>query len=197
MSLDDESRRARNDALEDLLVQLDMHAPGERSHGERVAVYSVATGHAMGLDEEELLNLRYAATLHDIGKIRLDRDLLLKLGRMEEEELRELRRHAMLAEETVEAIEWLKPAMPLIRHHHEWFNGQGYPSGLSGDQIPLGARIIGLAEAYDVISTGPGIPASVEQAALREIQACTGSQFDPSVVAAFMTVQPLIVPAAS
>ncbi len=192
--MDDTLRRARNDELHDLLIRLDLHAPGERAHGERVAVYSAATGDAMGFSEDDLLTLRYAATLHDIGKIRLDRDLLMKLGRMEDSEMQELRRHAALAEETVEAVDWLKPAMPMIRHHHEWFNGQGYPDGLMGEAIPLGARIIGLAEAFDVLSSAPGDPDTVEKAALREIQACTGSQFDPSIVAAFVTVQPLIQP---
>jgi len=190
----DQTRASRNDELRRLLVELDLHAPGERAHAERVAVYSVATGDAMGLSEEELLTLRYAATLHDIGKIRLDRDLLMKIGKIEEEEFQELRRHAALAEETVAAIDWLRPSLPLIKHHHEWFDGRGYPDGLKGDSIPLGSRIIGLAEACDVLMTMPGDPAQVEQAALSEIQACTGSQFDPSVVAAFMTVQSKIQP---
>lgn len=192
--MDDATRLSRNETLRDLLVKLDLHAPGERAHGERVAVYSVAIGEALGLTDEVLLNLRYAATLHDIGKIRLDRDLLMKLGRITDEELSELRRHAALAEETVASVDWLLPAMPLIRHHHEWWNGQGYPDGLAGATIPLGARIIGLSEAFDVLATNPGEPEAVESAALDEVQACAGTQFDPKLVATFMNVQKLIQP---
>ncbi len=196
MVLDDDTRRARNEELNDLLVRLDLHAPGERAHAERVAVYAVATGHAMGLGEDALLSLRYAATLHDIGKIRVDRNLLLKLGRIEDAEIQELRKHAMLAEETIQAVPWLDASWPLIRHHHEWWNGEGYPDGLVGPAIPLGARIIGLAEAFDVLATLPGEPEDVETAALAEIKRCTGTQFDPGSVSAFLNVQPLIQPIA-
>jgi HD-GYP domain-containing protein (c-di-GMP phosphodiesterase class II) len=180
--------------IRSLLTRLDRHSPSERGHAERVAVYAVATGDALGLDEEFLINLRYAALLHDVGKTSVDAHLLRKLGKLTEEEMDALRLHALIAASVVEAFDWLQPSLPDIRHHHERWDGKGYPEGLVGPDIPLGARIIGLAEAFDVILTGlHGIPRG-EETALAEIVRCAGTQFDPRVVEAFLTVQPIIQP---
>lgn len=163
-------------------------------HAERVAVYAVATGDAMGLDDEFLLNLRYAALLHDVGKISLDAKLLRKMGSLSDEEMESIRLHALIAVGLLETFDWLQPCLPDIRHHHERWDGEGYPDGLVGPDIPLGARIINLAEAFDVISTGLFQDARDEGAALDEIKRCSGQQFDPKVVEAFLRVQPLIQP---
>jgi HD-GYP domain-containing protein (c-di-GMP phosphodiesterase class II) len=180
--------------IRSLLGRLDRHSPSERGHAERVAVYTVATGNALGLDDDLLLNLRYAALLHDVGKISVDAHLLQKMGKLTEEEMDALRLHALIAASVIEAFDWLEPCLPDIRHHHERWDGQGYPDGLVGPDIPLGARIIGLAEAFDVIFTGlHGSPRS-DETALAEIVRCSGTQFDPRVVEAFLTVQPLIQP---
>jgi HD-GYP domain-containing protein (c-di-GMP phosphodiesterase class II) len=173
---------------------LDRHSPSERGHAERVAVYAVAIGDRLGLDDEALLNLRYAALLHDVGKISVDAQLLQKMGQLSEEELDALRLHALIAASVVEAFDWLEPVLPDIRHHHERWDGGGYPDGLVGLDISLGARIINLAETFDVMLAGfVGDPKS-EGAALEEIERCSGSQFDPRVVEAFRKVQPLIQP---
>jgi HD-GYP domain-containing protein (c-di-GMP phosphodiesterase class II) len=194
INLTDETRTQRNDIIRSLLVRLDRHSPSERGHAERVAVYTVATGDQLGLDGEALLNLRYAALLHDVGKISVDAQLLRKMGKLSEEEMDALRLHALIAASVIEAFEWLAPVIPDIRHHHERWDGGGYPDGLVGPDIPLGARIINLAETFDVMLAGyTGDPKS-EGAALEEIERCSGSQFDPKVVAAFRKVQPLIQP---
>ena len=146
----------------------------------------------MGLDDEDLLNLRYAAMLHDVGKVSVDGRLLRKMGRLSEEELAALRLHAFLAAGVLEGIDWLRPALPAIRHHHERWDGKGYPDGLAGSEISVGARIINLAETYDVMTNGRQGDAVTRSAALAEIRVCSGSQFDPSVVDAFLTIEPLI-----
>ncbi|MFI5386026.1 MAG: HD-GYP domain-containing protein [Fimbriimonadales bacterium] len=180
--------------IHSLLKRLDRHSPAEEGHAQRVAVFAVATGDELGLHAETLLRLRYAALLHDVGKISVDSKLLNKMGRLTEEEMDALRLHALIAASLLEAFDWLHPCLPDIRHHHERWDGGGYPDGLLGPDIPLGARIINLAETFDVMLTGHhGEPRS-EEAALNEIMRCSGSQFDPKVVEAFFRVQPLIQP---
>jgi response regulator RpfG family c-di-GMP phosphodiesterase len=141
-----------------------------------------------------LLNLRYAALLHDVGKISLDAQLLNKVGKLDDEEIDALRLHALIAASILEAFDWIQPCLLDIRHHHERWDGGGYPDRLVGPDIPLGARIINLAETFDVMLTGTHGDSKTERAALDEIKRCSGSQFDPRVVDAFLTVQPLIQP---
>ena len=178
-----------------LLAQLEGASPGERDHAERVAVYAVATGHAMGLGEDEMRALRFAALLHDVGKVRLDRATLRKLGTLSDEELAEMRRHADEAGAVLEAIPALAGALPAIRAHHERFDGSGYPLGLKGDAIPLGARIVGLCESFDVASFGMAwTPALETGVALTLLRAGRGTQWCPRALDAFLEIQPIIQP---
>src|SRR5579862_5522937 len=196
ISITDDERIERNRIIRSFLLRLDRHSPSEKDHAERVAVYAVATGEKMGLDDESLLNIRYAATLHDVGKISVDARLLRKIGKLSEEELAALRLHALVAASMLEAIEWLEPCLPDIRHHHERWDGHGYPDGLAGSAIPLGARIINISEAFDVMVTVLHGDPKGEKTALEEVRRCSGSQFDPTVVEAFLEIQPLIQPVA-
>jgi len=184
-----------NDTVRALVQALDLHEPGEGGHSERVSVYATAVGHELGMTFDALLDLRRAAALHDIGKISVSQATLRKLGELDEAELEELRSHAFMALKIVESFEWLRPTVPMIRHHHERWDGSGYPDGLVGEEIPLGARIIGAAEAFDVLVTGSPWRRPVgEDEALEELRRCAGAQFDPQVVAALSQVQPLIQP---
>jgi len=194
MSLTDDQRARRNDVIRSLLERLDRHSPAEKGHAERVAVYAVATGEELGMDDDALLHLRYAAMLHDVGKISVDAALLRKVGSLTDEEMNALRLHSMIASSVLESFAWLRSCLPDIRHHHERWDGGGYPDGLAGIEIPIGARIINLAEAFDVMVTGPLRDPWTERAALEEVRNCSGSQFDPRVVGAFLRVQPLIQP---
>lgn len=191
----DFTQEDRNDTVRALVKALDLHEPGEGGHSERVAVYSTSIGHTLGLKYEDLLDLRRAAALHDVGKLSVNQNTLRKLGELDDAELEELRSHALMALEIVESFEWLRRTVPMIRHHHERWDGTGYPDGLAGEQIPLGARIIGASEAFDVLMSGCPWrrPLSVE-GAIAEMQRCSGSQFDPQVVDALLQVQPLIQP---
>ena len=195
MSLETRLQDSSNDTIRALVQALDLHEPGEGGHSERVSVYATATGHELGMHFDELVDLRRAAALHDIGKISVNQTTLRKLGDLDESELEELRSHALMAMRIVESFEWLRPAVPMIRHHHEWWDGTGYPEGLAGEDIPLGARIIGACEAFDVLVTGSPWRRHVTDAeALSELERCCGSQFDVRVVSALREVQPLIQP---
>jgi two-component system cell cycle response regulator len=188
-------QQAHNDVLRAFVAALDLHCPGEGGHAERVAVMSVATAHEMGLRGEDLRVLRCAAALHDVGKVAIDRTLLTKRSGLTQSEIEELRLHAALAVRVVSSLAWLQPALPLIRHHHERWDGSGYPDGLSGESIPLGARIAAVAEAFDMMTFGAGFRDPVgPDAALEELRRCAGSQFDKAVVNAFCRIQPLIQP---
>jgi len=192
--LDVTDRLERNRIIRGLLAELDLHGPGERIHAERVAVYSVSVGARMGMIESDLLALRYAAELHDVGKIQVSASLLRKMGRLSEEDLDELRSHARRGADLLAQYEWLDESVSMIRHHHERWDGAGYPAGLMGTLIPLGSRIIAVAEAFDVMVFGGWGMRRTEEEALLELRTQAGAQFDPSVVEAFEAIQPLVQP---
>ncbi|MEA2552100.1 MAG: hypothetical protein QOJ65_276 [Fimbriimonadaceae bacterium] len=185
----------RNDQLRSFLEALEKRVPGEKAHADRVAVYATATGHQMEIRGEALFQLRCAATLHDVGKASLDPGPLLKIGSLTTEERSKMQAHVTLAEALVDAIEWLRPCIPAIRHHHERWDGGGYPDGLAGEAIPLFARIIAVGEAYDAMTfLSLGREPLTEEQAVEELEKESGGQFDPLVVRAFLAVRPLIQP---
>lgn len=198
MEIDNEIRKSRNETLRALLEALDLNAPGERMHAERVAVYAVATGAELGLSEEELLRLRYSALLHDVGKTKLDGKLLNKVGQLSDAELDVIRRHAEYSVKLVESYDFLVPAIPGIRSHHERWNGAGYPDGLVGEEIPIAAQIIGMVEAFDVMMNGAAWKSSTtREIALEEIERSAGVEWNPEVVEAFLKVERVIQPIGS
>jgi HD-GYP domain-containing protein (c-di-GMP phosphodiesterase class II) len=184
-----------NEQIRSFLRLLDERAPGEAAHAQRVAVFAVATGHEMGLNDEELQVLHAAASLHDIGKLTLDKEILSKHDPLSEGELVGIRDHVKAAEWLLEGIEWAKPCLAAIRHHHERWDGDGYPDALFRDQIPLHARIIAAAELFDAVSYDQSYRAGVgEEKGLESVQAASGKRLDPEVAQAFLRVQPLIQP---
>jgi HD-GYP domain-containing protein (c-di-GMP phosphodiesterase class II) len=140
----------------------------------------------MGLDPEETERLRIAALLHDVGKIGIIEALLEKPARLSDEEFPPMRLHPEKGVEILSPIKKLRDILPGILHHHERFDGSGYPGGLKGGQIPLFARIIAVADAYDaIVSTRPYRQGTPPSEALAELNRCAGSQFDPEVVQSF------------
>lgn len=154
-------------------------------HSQRVTRYSVAVARAVGLSGQQLDDVRYAAGLHDIGKVAISRRIINKLGRLSQDEFEVMKQHSLLSIRILDKIEGLKEASFLVKHHHERFDGKGYPDGLAGESIPLGARIIAVAEAFDILTSDvPWRDALDQEFALREIEACAGTQFDPVVAQA-------------
>lgn len=141
------------------------------------------------LDESFIKELRIAVLLHDIGKIGIEDTILSKPAPLSEEETRLMREHPLKGASILEPIKELKNIVPIIRHHHEWWNGTGYPDRLSGNMIPLGARILCVADAFDaMIANRPYRRGFTVQEAKEELIRFSGAQFDPQVVDAFIMV---------
>jgi HD-GYP domain-containing protein (c-di-GMP phosphodiesterase class II) len=155
-------------------------------HSKRISVLCEMTGTALGLPPKELADLRGASLLHDIGKVGIPDSVLSKPGKLIEGEYAIIREHPVEGARIVSYIKALAPLVPFILHHHEWYNGKGYPKGLKGEDIPLGARIIAVADAYDAMTTSRPYKGTISQRpALEELRRCSGTQFDPEIVEAF------------
>jgi HD-GYP domain-containing protein (c-di-GMP phosphodiesterase class II) len=133
--------------------------------------------------------LRYSAALHDIGKIGVRREVLNKPGGLEPSERGEVEQHTLIGERILAPIEFLAPIRPIVRHAHERWDGSGYPDGLAGEDIPLGARIVFACDAYDAMTTDrPYRAALTDPEARDELRRGAGKQFDPEVVEALLKV---------
>jgi HD-GYP domain-containing protein (c-di-GMP phosphodiesterase class II) len=162
-------------------------ALGDHLHG--VADLATAVGVAMGLAGERLEDLRRAAELHDVGKMAIPDAILDKPGALDEEEWAFIRRHTIIGERILAAAPALADVARMVRFSHERYDGRGYPDRLAGEEIPVGARIIFVCDAFDaMISERPYHRAMSTAQALDELRRCSGSQFDPDVVDAFAGV---------
>jgi HD-GYP domain-containing protein (c-di-GMP phosphodiesterase class II) len=163
--------------------------PYTHGHSARVMEYAVLIAQKLGLPEEEIESLRYAAILHDIGKIGVRGIVLNNPDSLTDEECDKIKKHPLIGEGIIKPIELLQPIRPLIRHHHEWYNGKGYPDGLSGENIPLDARILVIADAYDAMkSDRPYRKALTEDFIIQELKQGSGTQFEPKLVEVFLEI---------
>ncbi|MHB1418459.1 MAG: HD domain-containing phosphohydrolase [Bacillota bacterium] len=166
-----------------LVLALEARDHYTRGHSERVARYAVALGVQIGLDAREQELLRRAAILHDLGKIGVHDNILSKPARLDDEEMRMVQEHPVIGERICRPLKTASEILPIIRHHHEWFNGKGYPDGLSGEGIPLGARIMAIVDAYDaMISDRPYRKGMLQAEAREELHHGAGTQWDASLV---------------
>lgn len=169
-----------------LAAAVDAKDPYTRGHSDRVAHFATLTATEMGLAHEQHLALEMAAYLHDIGKIGIPEAILLKPGRLSDEEMATMRHHPLIGANILEPVAFPWPITPLVRHHHERWDGSGYPSGLQDTRIPILARVLAVADAYEaMIADRPYREGRSMEEGLAELEACAGSQFDPDVVAAF------------
>jgi putative nucleotidyltransferase with HDIG domain len=153
-----------------------------RGHSERVTQYSLIIARKLGMDSSEIEKLRLAALLHDIGKIGIDESILRKPAKLSPSEFEEIKKHPIYAANILETIPQLHEIIPVIKHHHERFDGNGYPDGLKGEKIPYSARIIAIADTFDAMSSDrPYRKALPVQVCLQEILNCSGTQFDPNI----------------
>ncbi|MGB2909432.1 MAG: HD domain-containing phosphohydrolase [Anaerolineales bacterium] len=155
-------------------------------HVERVMEYALAVGTHLGWNESSLEHLRYGAILHDIGKIHIRESALLKTSSLNNEEQEEMRRHPVIGAEMITDIPYLEGAVQIVRYHHEQWDGKGYPEGLSGKDIPEGARIIAVVDAFDAMTTDRPYSSAISlQEANEELLRWAGEQYDPGVISAF------------
>ena len=159
------------------------------AHNYRVTLYAVALAEAMGLPDEEIPDLVIGALLHDVGKIGIPDHILLKPGKLTDEEFRVMKTHAQQGFDIVAGNPWMTGAAEIIRHHHEWFDGSGYPDGLQGEAIPRHARIFAVVDVFDALtSIRPYKKAMSLIEALEIIERDSGRHFDPAVVRGFKQV---------
>jgi HD-GYP domain-containing protein (c-di-GMP phosphodiesterase class II) len=184
-SQEDSGRGSAGGEAEAVLIRALNHRAAELGkHGNAVKSLAVAVGRDVGLIAGELATLARAAVLHDVGKIAIPDAILNKTTPLDQEEWDLIRQHTLLGEQIVSAATSLQPVGRLIRASHERWDGGGYPDGLSGEEIPLAARIIFACDAYDAITAErPYSPACGPETALEELRRAAGSQFDPEIVA--------------
>jgi diguanylate cyclase (GGDEF)-like protein len=184
-------RRSAGTQSRDVLLQaLSERYPDLATHMGNVAELAVEVAAAMGLPDTECEQVRQAAELHDVGKVAIPDAILNKPGALDEPEWAFIQRHTIVGERIVAAAPSLAQVARLVRSTHERFDGRGYPDQLAGEEIPVGARIICVCDAFHaIVSERPHAPAQTASEALAEIARCSGTQFDPRVVEVFQAVQ--------
>jgi len=160
-----------------------------RGHARRVAFYCSLIGDRLCLSAEEQARLRIAGFLHDIGKVGVPTDLLLRNGALTREEREVVEQHSEIGSRLLKPLDIPASIISAIHHHHEWWDGRGYPDGLSGEEIPLAARIIAIADAFDTMNCEPPYRAALERGAIyTELRRFAGVQFDPDLVKEFLGI---------
>jgi HD-GYP domain-containing protein (c-di-GMP phosphodiesterase class II) len=182
-----DEQRAYDRTVRTLMAAVETKDLYTRGHSERVSAASVLIARAIGMREDRIASLRYAGMLHDVGKLGVPTRVLQKSGRLNDGEFAAIQRHPMQGVEIVREIEFLDEANAGILHHHERLDGLGYPMGLRGDQIPEFARVIGVADAFDSMTTTRSYRGARTIAeAIVELRRCAGTQFDPDMVEALV-----------
>lgn len=165
-----------------------------RGHVERVMHYSMVIAEQLGWSQSQLKVLQFGAILHDIGKIYVQEGILSKAGPLDDAEWVEMKQHTVVGAELLLKIPYLTQAIPIIRFHHERWDGSGYPLGLVGEEIPLGARIVSVADSFDAMTSARIYQKPVSKdTALQEIKNGSGTKYDPAVVDAFVTAWDRVV----
>ncbi len=185
----EELQRLFISAIESIVLTLQAKDEYTEGHSRRVSAHATAIAREFSLPDKEIENIRLAALLHDIGKLGTKESILNKPGRLTEEEGKQIRSHPLVAASILEPITPLQDIITYVKHVHENYDGTGYPEGLKGDQIPLGARIICVADVFDAMtSPRPYRPPIDPDEVLAHLRREAGNQFDPAVVEVFLEV---------
>jgi len=175
--------------LQALIASLDAREHQTGNHSERVSMYAILLAKGMGITGKDLDSISKGAMLHDIGKIGIPDGILLKPGKLTAEEWKLMRLHPEIGYNILKGIEFLAPSLGIVLNHHERFDGNGYPAGLKGRDIPLEARIFFVVDTFDTMTSDRPYHGAVSfEAAFREVTRCAGTQFDPDVVACFLRI---------
>ncbi|MFH0924412.1 MAG: HD domain-containing phosphohydrolase, partial [bacterium] len=176
-----------HDTIKALAKAIDANDSYTHGHSERVADYSVAIASELNLSDQEKEGLRITGYLHDIGKIGVNINIIQKSGKLTDEEYAIIKRHPITSYEILSNIKFQYPVAMIARYHHECYNGRGYPDGIRGEDLPLGAKIIAVADSVDAMTSDRAYRKGMSiDKVLPELLRCSGTQFDPQVVLAFM-----------
>jgi putative nucleotidyltransferase with HDIG domain len=189
-----QTEAAYTGAIRALATALDARDPYTAGHSDRVSVLSVAMGRALGLDGDTIEIIRLGALLHDIGKIGVPDDVLRKPGPLTPAEYDAIKQHPVLGARILRSVPFLAKHLPIVELHHERPDGRGYPYGLRGDDIPLAARVVHVADAYDAMTSARAYRGAMAAGdALRELWRCSGTEFHADIVPALVTALPALV----
>ncbi|OGO32773.1 MAG: hypothetical protein A2Z29_00770 [Chloroflexi bacterium RBG_16_56_11] len=179
---------AYKNTIRTLAAAIDAKDPYTRGHSQRVMEYTLLAATYLSFSQEEMETLEYASTLHDVGKISIDSHILVKPEPLSPEEWQVMREHPTHGANLLREIPFLEKASELVLCHHEKYNGEGYPRGLKGESIPIGARLIVVADSFDTMTTNRAYrPAMDFESSIKELHRCTGTQFCPVAIKAFLS----------
>lgn len=187
LQLYEEQQKIILGSLKSIVTLLNARVPSTCTHTPTFSKLVLSIAKKMHLDEHQLRGLEYASTLHDTGKVDTPLEILTKPTKLTQHELKIIKMHPVKGAQILKTVQFLKPAIPIIMHHHEKYDGTGYPSGLKKGQIPLGSRIMSVADAFEAMVYGRPYKEKISVSnAIEEIKRKSGSQFDPVVVEAFL-----------
>jgi putative nucleotidyltransferase with HDIG domain len=173
--------------LKTLISVIEAKDPYTKGHTERVASYAVAIANRMRLSEPDRRRITFGALLHDIGKLGVAENIIFKEGKLDSSEWDVLKSHPEIGARVVDRMEFLTGTVEIVKHHHESWDGSGYPDGLEGEAIPLGARIVAVADSFDAMTTNRSYRRALSiDEAIDRMNKAAGKQFDPRIVRVFV-----------
>ena len=181
--------KAYLESIETLRYTVEAKDTYTRGHSDRVSSYSVLIGKEMGLSENDLKTLKIGGLFHDIGKIGVSDAILLKESKLTDDEYSEIKNHPAIGKHILSNATIFQDLIPIVYHHHERYDGKGYPKGLKGEEIPLLARIVGVADAFDAMTSKRSYRDELDiEYVKQEIARCSGTQFDPQIASIFLNI---------
>ena len=185
----DKLEKSYMESIETLRFTVEAKDTYTRGHSDRVSEYSVLLGQKLGLSEQDINNLKVGGLFHDIGKIGVPDNILLKNSKLTDDEYSEIKNHPAIGAHILSNATIFKDVIPIVKHHHERFDGNGYPGKLKGEEIPYLARIAAVADAFDAMTSKRTYRDSLSLDIVKsEIEKCKGSQFDPNCADAFLDI---------
>ena len=181
--------KAYLESIEVLRYTVEAKDPYTRGHSDRVSAYSVLIGEKLGLSEEDIKTLRIGGLFHDIGKIGIPDSILLKEARLTDDEYSQIKNHPSIGAHILQNATIFKDIIPIVKHHHERYDGNGYPGRLKGEEIPYFARIAAVADTFDAMTSKRSYRNALPLNVVKdEIEKCSGTQFDPEIAKVFLDI---------